>query len=260
MIKIVCWNINSIKQRIEMLQNLMQDEKPDIILLQETKCQDINFPSLEMESMGYNIAFWGQKTFNGVAIFSKGPIEDVQKGLPGFEDDQARFIECITTINNNVLRIASVYVPNGQKIDSEKYEYKMKFMDALNNYMKENIAYDEHFIVAGDYNIAPEEIDVYDPKKLSKSVGFYIDERKILRESFATGMYDSFRLKYPNLQEYSWWDYRTKSFELDKGMRIDNILISPKTCDFLDDAGVMKNIRALPKTSDHAPIFINLNL
>jgi exodeoxyribonuclease-3 len=258
MAKIICWNINSIKQRLNILQDLIQNESPDIILLQETKCQDINFPSLELESLGYNLAFWGQKTFNGVAILSKGPIEDVQKGIPEFEDDQTRFIECITTINGTVMRVASVYVPNGQSVGSEKYQYKISFMHALNNYFKKQISYDELFIVAGDYNIAPEEIDVYDPKKLSKSVGFYIDERKVLRESFATGMYDSFRLKYPNTKEYSWWDYRTKSFELDNGMRIDNILISPKACDSLKEAGILKNYRALPKTSDHAPIFIEL--
>lgn len=238
------------------LEQLIQSEKPDVILLQETKCQDEHFPRMELESYGYNIAIHGQKTFNGVAILSKGPIEDVTKGLPNFQDEQARYIECITTINGQVVRVASVYVPNGQEVGSEKFAYKLGFMKALNDHFATLLSYEELLAVGGDYNIAPEEIDVYDPKTLAKYVGFHIEERKLLRESHNLGMYDSFRAKHPGKQEYSWWDYRTKSFEQDNGMRIDHILVSPLGADKLFEANILRSYRGLEKTSDHAPISV----
>ncbi|MCE2993888.1 MAG: exodeoxyribonuclease III [Alphaproteobacteria bacterium] len=254
MAQIVCWNLNSVNSRLPNLLNFLTQERPDVLLLQEIKCLHEKFPNLELEDLGYNCVINGQKTYNGVAILSKGPIEDSTINLPNFTDAQARYIECVTTINNKAIRVASVYVPNGQEVGSDKFAYKLEFMEALNNHLQSVLSYQEVFAIGGDFNVAPYEIDVHDPKALDGTVGFHIEERKRIHSLMNLGLYDSFRCKHPNSNEFSWWDYRAGSLQNNRGMRIDQIYLSPEGMDVLSDATIYKSERLNHKTSDHAPI------
>lgn len=260
MIKIISWNVNSIRSRMAILEQLISEQTPDVLLLQETKCLDEKFPHLELDSFGYNIACHGQKSYNGVAIMTKGPIEDVTKGLPNFDDEQARYLECVTTINNAAIRVASVYVPNGSEVGSDKFHYKLAFLEALKQHLANNLKYQEIGLFCGDYNVAPEEIDVYDPNYLEGSIGFNMLERKAIRSIINSGYYDLFRHKHHNLQQFSWWDYRASSLQNDRGMRIDYALGTPEATAKLHDLQILKQYRDLNKTSDHAPILCELNL
>lgn len=252
---IISWNVNSIKSRLPLLERFIREHNPDILLLQEIKCIENNFPKLEIESWGYNIAICGQKTFNGVAILSKSPIEDITKKL-NHEEEQARYIECFTTIGNIGFRVASVYVPNGQEVGSDKFSQKMKFYDELNKHLNALSHYDEALVVGGDFNVAPDEIDVYDSKSLEGTIGFHIKERKWFRTILnQNSLFDSFRLINPSQQEFSWWDYRGNSWQHNKGMRIDQILVSSEAADKLTSAGIHHDIRGQEKSSDHAPIY-----
>jgi len=249
---IVSWNVNSVKSRLEHLLNFLDEYSPDVILLQELKCIDEAFPRMEIEEKGYNIATSGQKTYNGVAILSKHPIEDVNKALPGDDADiQARYIEAFT----GGKRVVSVYVPNGQAIGSDKFHYKMAFYDRLYKHLQELLKFDEELVVGGDYNVAPEEIDVYDKRHLEGKLCFTIEERKKFRSLLNLGLSDSFRILHPNTHEFSWWDYRAGSWDQNKGLRIDQILTSPESSDRLIEAGIYIKIRDLAKASDHAPIY-----
>jgi exodeoxyribonuclease-3 len=258
-ITICSWNVNSVNSRLEHLIKVLRENAPDVVLLQELKCLEEKFPAEQISECGYNFAVRGQKTYNGVAILSKHPIEDVCKNLPGDEEsEQARYIEAVTTINGCVIRVASVYVPNGQEVGSEKFAYKMKFFSHLFDHLKKTNANEEIFVVGGDFNVAPENIDVYDAKSLEGSVGFHIDERTWFRKILSTNFYDAFRLKNPDSKEFSWWDYRSGSWQYDKGMRIDNLIISPEAVDLLEDAWVDKAPRAWDRPSDHTTIYIKL--
>lgn len=307
------WNVNSVKARIAHLLDWLKKDQPDIVLLQETKCTDDAFPRMEIEDLGYNLALFGEKSYNGVAIFSKFPLDDVRRGLPGgSEDTQARYIEALVSLpsqltvdsyqltekksvncqlstDNCVLRIASVYVPNGQDASSDKFQYKLKFLDRLHTHMQTLLAYDEMLAVGGDYNIAPEDADVHDPKAWEGSVLTHEEVRKRLRSIFHLGMYDAYRLKFPlppcggglgrgisldalpppprpspikgeGEENYTWWDYRNNAFAKDDGLRIDHFLLSPQAADHISGFRVEKNIRALDKASDHAPVIIHLNI
>lgn len=260
MTKIICWNVNSVNSRLQNLIHFINEENPDILLLQELKCLPEKFPTLELEDLGYNCLINGQKTYNGVAILSKGPIEDATINIPNFKDEQARYIECITTINNKAIRVASVYVPNGQEVGSEKFSYKLSFMEALNDHLKSLLSYQEVLAIGGDFNVAPYEIDVHDPKALDGTVGFHIEERKRIHSLMNLGLYDSFRCKHPTSNEFSWWDYRAGSLQNNRGMRIDQIYLSPECMDLLSDATIYKSERLKEKTSDHAPIGCSLAL
>jgi exodeoxyribonuclease III len=252
MTQVVSWNVNSIKSRLQNFFEFVDKYSPDIILLQELKCLEEAFPRMEIEEKGYNLAISGQKTYNGVAILSKSPIEDICKTLPGDDEDtQARYIEGFTM----GMRVSSVYVPNGQEVGSDKFQYKLRFFDRLNEHVKTLRGYDEQLVIGGDYNVAPEPIDVYNPKALEGGIGFHIEERKKFRKLINNGMADSYRILHPNKQEFSWWDYRSGAWDQNKGMRIDQILLSPQSCDKLLEAGVYNEIRGKEKASDHAPIF-----
>lgn len=245
--------------RLPALLNFLEEEKPSIVLLQETKCMTEKFPRLEIEERGYNILVHGQKTFNGVAILSKGPFEDSTTSIPGFEDEQARYIECLTTIDNKVIRVASVYVPNGQAVGSDKFEYKLRFLNALKTHLANLLKHEEIMAIGGDFNVAPDDIDVFDPKALDGEIGFNIEERKLIREIMNLGLHDSFRIKHPKQREFSWWDYRGSSLRTDSGMRIDQIYLSPEGTDLLQDAKIYKSERVKEKASDHAPIECTLS-
>jgi exodeoxyribonuclease-3 len=253
--KIVTWNVNSVRARLENITDWLRTNHPDVVLLQETKCQNHDFPLETIEDCGYNVAVHGQKSYNGVAILSKYRIEDVLNGLPPFrDDDQARYIEGVT----NGVRVASVYVPNGNTVGSEKYHYKLKFLDHLHDHLKATLLYEEAFIIGGDYNIAPTDDDVNDPAGWHEKILCSTPERKSLRAILNLGYSDAIRIYHQGKGPYTWWDYRSGSWQKDDGLRIDLLLLSPQAVDRLAGAGVDRDPRGLEKASDHAPTWCTL--
>jgi exodeoxyribonuclease III len=260
MFKIATWNVNSIKSRINHVLAFIQEHSPDVLMLQELKCTEDAFPKLEFEDLGYNCAIFGQKTYNGVAILSKYRIEDVLKGFPEFEDDQARYIECVISVEGRAIRVASVYVPNGQSIGSDKYDYKMLFLERLNVHLQSLYELQEITIIVGDYNIASDEIDLYDHHKFEGSICFSHKERVSIKNILNIGYYDAFRARYPDQKSFTWWDYRAGAFQKNEGMRIDYTLLSPEALDLLVDVQHVKSLRKLEKASDHVPEILFLNI
>jgi exodeoxyribonuclease-3 len=266
MLKISTFNVNSIRARLPRFLEWIKISKPDIICLQELKCEENNFPFEIMMDAGYNCAIYGQKTFNGVGILSKFKIEEVVKGID-FDtenpDSQARYIEAIIAVKNNIFRISSIYIPNGgadlalgERIeDSEKFKYKINFFNKLQKRLNVISKYDEYQILAGDFNVAIEAIDIFDPKKFENQILFHPLERQSFRAILNSGYIDIFRTKYPKNQYYSWWDYRGNSYNYNKGARIDYILTSPNLADKVDEVIIEdKNIRNQEKASDHCPV------
>jgi exodeoxyribonuclease-3 len=254
--KIASWNVNSIRQRYQHVADWVHAHECDILLLQEIKVQTENFPFEYFQDLGFNVAVHGQKTFNGVAILSKFPIEDVILGLPTFEGDpQARYIEAFT----GGVRVASVYVPNGQSVGSEKYAYKLDFFERLRQHLAQQITLDEKFVVGGDYNVAPADIDVHDPKVWEGEILCSLQERLAFKSLLNEGLGDAYRLKYPNQRAFSWWDYRSGGFARNDGLRIDHLLLSHRAMDALEDVGIDNFPRSLEKPSDHAPVFCILS-
>lgn len=257
MMNIVTWNINSIRARIPLLLSWLQEKNPDVVLLQETKATDDQFPREEIETLNYNIATYGQKTYNGVAILSKFPIEDITCGIPGFEDDQARYLEAVI----KGARVASVYVPNGMAVGSDKYQYKLEFLNHLKAHVRTLLTYDEAFLLGGDFNVAPRDEDVYDPQGWHEQILCSTRERESLRALIYMGLTDALRALHPQEKDlYTWWDYRGGSWQKNEGMRIDHFLLSPQAVDHLKDAFVDKEVRGLEKASDHAPVVCQLGL
>lgn len=255
MVSVACWNVNSVRPRLAQLLDWLRDSAPDIVLLQETKCVDEAFPAMEIESLGYNLALHGQKTYNGVAILSKFPLDDITRGLPGDDSDvAARYIEAVASLPGKAMRVASVYVPNGQTADSEKFPYKLAFLDRLHDHAQRLLAYDEALVVGGDYNIAPDDSDVHNPVEWEGSVLTHFEVRKRLRRIMNLGLSDAFRLHAPATRAYSWWDYRAGAFQKDDGLRIDHLLISAQAADALRDCYMEKGLRAVEKASDHVPV------
>ena len=258
-ITIATFNVNSVKARLTNLLAWLDETKTDIVLLQELKCIDDAFPAMEIEERGYNIATHGQKTYNGVAILSKFPLDDITRGLAGeATDEQARYIEAVVSIPGGALRVASAYVPNGQEVGSDKFAYKLRFYDRLRAHWQKQISFDEIAVLGGDFNCAPAPIDVYDPTALDGSVCYHPDERAKLRALTFLGLHDAFRLKHPDVQQFSWWDYRGAGFERGHGLRIDHLLLSAQAVDKLDDCWIDENPRAQEKPSDHAPVVCRL--
>ena len=253
--KIATWNVNSIKARLPNILEWLQEAKPDVVLLQETKTIDDAFPAMEIEDLGYNIAIHGQKTYNGVAIFSKYPIEDIERGLPGNdEDEQARYIEA-TISSPNPVRVASIYVPMGTAIGDEKFHYKLNFLDRLITRFEKIHASGEAAVMGGDYNIAPDDSDVYDPAKLHETVLCSTTERKRLRTMMNMGYTDAFRTFNPKGHQYSWWDYRAGAWNKDNGLRIDHLLLTPAAADRLSASDIDRDPRGKEKASDHTPVW-----
>ena len=253
--KIITWNVNSIRARLTNLESVLSAHTPDVVLLQETKTQNETFPLEQLEDLGYNVAIHGQKTFNGVAILSRFPLEDITCGLPTFaHDPQARYIEAVV---KNV-RVSSVYVPNGQSLDSDKYLYKMDFLSRLREHLSKLLSYNEAIVVGGDYNIAPCNDDVHDPEKWKDDILCSPPERKHFYSLLNLGYFDALRLKTPPPGPFTWWDYRRGAWQKNEGLRIDHLLLSPMAADWLDDAGVDSHIRDQDKASDHAPVWCTL--
>jgi exodeoxyribonuclease-3 len=261
MVKIATWNVNSVKSRCtQLLDYIKLAYSPDILCLQELKCETHNFPYLELEGTGYNHAIHGQKTYNGVGILSKYPIDEINTTLPGTEIDhaQARYMEAVISLPHEAIRVVNVYIPNGQAIDSDKFIYKKIFYDRLYHHIKHLLTFNEKLLVVGDFNVAPSPIDVYDPLKSEGNICFHPEERAKFRALLGLGLIDAYRWVHPDTQEFSWWDYREASFQKNNGLRIDHLLLSPQAADAVIAAGIDKHMRNNDKPSDHAPVWCDL--
>ncbi len=263
-LKLATWNINSLKVRLPLVQSWIHTHSPDILLLQEIKCTEDTFPKTLFEDLNYYCAVYGQKAFNGVAILSKFPLEDIQKGFPNLSSSQgleeARYISALVSLPTAALRVASVYVPNGQSVDSLKYQEKLLFLKRLREIMKDLLTYEEILCLGGDYNIAPTDQDVYDPKGWQDHILCSVSERRAFDALLNLGYSDAFSQKHPCKEGFTWWDYRNQSFFKNHGARIDHILLSPQACDALLKCWIDTEPRAQPVPSDHTPLLVELNI
>ncbi len=255
---LISWNVNSVNSRLAHLKQFVDLYNPSVILLQELKCLEDKFPYEALQDLGYNSAIFGQKSYNGVAILSKSRVEDKILGIPESDIIEARYIECSSYINNKCIKLISVYVPQGQDVESEKFSFKLQFFEDLYNRLHNLIKSNESFVIGGDFNVAPDPIDLYNPEKLNGKVGFHIEERRWIKKILSLGLIDIFRELNPETQLFSWWDYRSGGWQGNKGMRIDNLLLTPDLADLIEEAGIKTETRGWDKPSDHAPIYITL--
>jgi exodeoxyribonuclease III len=258
-VKIATWNVNSVRQRTEHLLRYLREVAPDVLCLQELKCVDAAFPSLEVEALGYNVAVHGQKGFNGVALLSKAPIE-VTRGLAGDADDeQARYIEAIVPDARGIVRVASIYVPNGNPPRTDKYTYKLAFMDRLIAHAKVLLALEEVFVLAGDYNVIPTPRDCADPAAWAGDALFLPETRARFRTLLNLGLTDALRATTDEAGLYTFWDYQAGAWQRNKGIRIDHLLLSPQAADRLTEVVIDRERRGDDKPSDHVPVRIELS-
>jgi exodeoxyribonuclease-3 len=259
--RIATWNVNSIKQRLDHMVNWLNERQPDIVCLQETKCLDEAFPREPFEALGYNVAAHGQKAFNGVAILSKLRFDEVTQRLPGDDaDEQARFLEATISTASGALRVASIYLPNGNPPETEKYSYKLKWMDRLLGYARERLELEEPLILAGDYNVIPTAADVYNPAAWSNDALFLPTTRERFRALLNLGLTDAVRALTDTPGLYTFWDYQAGCWQKNWGIRIDHALLSPQAADRLLTASIDKHVRGLEKPSDHVPLVIDLHI
>jgi exodeoxyribonuclease-3 len=259
--RIATWNVNSIRQRMDNLQAWLKERQPDIVCLQEIKCMDDAFPREPLEALGYNVAVHGQKTFNGVALLSKLPFDEVAPGLIGDDGDvQARFLEAIISVKSGALRVISLYLPNGNPPDSDKYSYKLNWMTRLINFSRERLQLEEPMLLAGDFNVIPTISDVRRPDAWKNDALFLPRTREKFRALINLGLTDAVRAvsDAPNL--YTFWDYQAGAWAKDDGIRIDHVLLSPQAADRLLDAGIDRHVRGWDKPSDHVPVYVDLDI
>lgn len=255
MLKIASWNVNSLKVRLEQVLSWLQTSNCDILAIQELKMDNNNFPIDIFVKMGYYCVYNGQKTYNGVAIISKLPIESIIYDIPGFIDPQKRVISVII----KGIRVICAYVVNGESLNSEKFIYKMTWLDNFKNYIKNSLNSNKNLIVLGDFNIAPQDIDVYDVTKWQNTILFSDLEKKAFQDILNLGLYDSFRLLNNEPKHYTWWDYRNFSFKRNLGVRIDHILISESLKQYVHSCVIDIKQRKNERPSDHTPIILYLN-
>ena len=248
--RLATWNVNSLKVRLPHLTDWLAPTNPEVVCLQELKCTDEKFPRAELEAAGYQCAYAGQKTYNGVAILSRLPLSAICAGIPGFQDEQQRVIAA--TVGE--LRVICVYCPNGQAVGSEKYAYKLRWFAALKEYLAAEISRHPRLVVAGDFNIAPEDRDVHDPQAWEGQILVSAPERSAWRALLDLGLQDTFRLFEQPEKIYSWWDYRMLGFRRNAGMRIDHVLVSAELAARCTACSVDKAPRKLERPSDHAPV------
>ncbi|YBV97611.1 exodeoxyribonuclease III [Phyllobacteriaceae bacterium JZ32] len=259
--KIATWNINGVKARIDNLLHWLKDSSPDVVCLQEIKSVDEQFPRLEIEALGYHVETHGQKGFNGVAILSKNTPDEVFRGLPGEEtDEQARFIEAVFSRAAGVVRIVSLYLPNGNPVNSEKYLYKLAWMERLQRWTERRLALEEPLVLAGDYNVIPQPEDAKQPELWLNDALFLPDTRQAFRRLENLGLCDALRAVSDAPGLYSFWDYQAGAWQKNNGIRIDHMMLSPEAADHLISAGIEKHVRAWEKPSDHVPVTIELAL
>ena len=248
--KITTWNVNSLKVRLPQVLAWLQSHQPDALCLQETKTEDGSFPSVEIANAGYQSVFAGQKTYNGVAILSKVSASEPVMAIPDFDDTQKRVLAA--TING--VRVVCLYVPNGQSVGSDKYQYKLAWLQATTAWLKNELAANPHMVVVGDFNIAPADIDVHDPKAWEGQVLCSDAEREALRRLLAIGLKDGLRLVEPEAQMFTWWDYRMNAFKRKMGLRIDHVLVSEALAAKCKACSVDLEPRRHERPSDHAPV------
>jgi exodeoxyribonuclease-3 len=254
--RLVTWNVNSLKVRLPQVLDWLAAHAPDVVCLQETKLEDANFPADALRAAGYEAAYAGQKTYNGVAILSRVPAQDVAAGIPGFADEQKRVLSA--TVDG--VRVVCVYVPNGQSVGSEKYQYKLRWLEALRAWLAGELRSHERLAVLGDYNIAPADEDVHDPKQWEGQVLFSEPEREALRQIGAAGLKDAFRLFPQAEKSFTWWDYRMNAFKRGMGLRIDHILLSEPLARTCTACTIDLEPRRNERPSDHAPVVAELKL
>jgi exodeoxyribonuclease-3 len=253
-VKLATWNVNSLNVRLPHVLDWLHDNPIDVLCLQETKQEDSKFPYDALKAVGYDAIHIGQKTYNGVAIISRHPLSEVQRNIPNFDDDQQRVIAA--TING--IRVICAYIPNGQAVDSDKYQYKMRWLNALTNWLKTELVAHPKLILLGDYNIAPEDRDCHDPAAWVGQVLVSPAEREAFQSLVNLGLHDSFRLFEQDEKSFSWWDYRMMGFRRNFGMRIDHILVSDALKSACIAATIDKAPRKLERPSDHTPVLLEI--
>ncbi len=252
--KLATWNVNSLKVRLPHVLEFLDKHKPDALCLQEIKLEDPNFPIKDINAAGYQAVFAGQKTYNGVAILSPTPAVDVCIGIPSLDDPQKRVIAA--TVNG--VRVVCVYIPNGEAVESDKYQYKLNWLMALIVWLKQELAVHGKLALLGDYNIAPEDRDVFDPKQWAGKVLFSDPEKAAFKDLVALGLADSFRMFDQADKSYSWWDYRMNGFKRNLGVRIDHILLSTELAKSCKSCAIDTDFRAKERPSDHAPVIAEI--
>jgi exodeoxyribonuclease III len=259
--KIATWNINGVKARLEGAITWLKEASPDVACFQEIKSVTEAFPAEPFEELGYNVAVHGQKGFNGVAIVSKRPLDEVAvRGLPGDEaDNHARYIEVVTSADSGgVVRVGNLYLPNGNPVGTDKFTYKLAWMRRLNERARDLLRLEEPFVLLGDYNVIPEPVDAKNPQAWTEDALFQPETRAAYRSLLNLGLVDAVRACHPQAGLYTFWDYQAGAWQKDHGIRIDHILVSPQAADRLAGAGVDKFTRGWEKPSDHVPVWIEL--
>lgn len=262
-LKIATWNINGIKARHDTLIAWLKEASPDIVCLQEIKSIDENFPRSQIESLGYNLETHGQKSFNGVALLSKLPFDEVNRGLPDLpgqtsEDEQARFIEGLFSTSYGAIRVACLYLPNGNPVDTEKFPYKLAWMDRLKAWAAERLSLEEPLVMAGDYNVIPQGEDCHDPSVWAGDALFREESRSAYRGLINQGFCDAVRASTDESGVYTFWDYQAGAWPKNHGIRIDHLLTSPEMTDKLSKVGIDKHVRDWEKPSDHVPVWMEI--
>lgn len=253
--RIATWNVNSLKVRLPHLLDWLKATQPDVVCLQETKTEDCNFPLDALRAAGYHAVFSGQKTYNGVAILARSELGSVQHGIPDFEDEQKRVIAA--TVGG--IRFVCVYIPNGQAVNSDKYAYKLRWMEALTLWLNGEIKQHSRLALLGDFNIAPEDRDVHDPAAWEGNILVSDPERTAFRQLEALGLIDAFRLFEQPDKAYSWWDYRMMAFRRNLGLRIDHIMLSPALSAACSACSIDRAPRKLERPSDHTPVIAEVD-
>ncbi len=248
--KIATWNVNSLNVRLPQVIAWLAEAQPDVLALQETKLIDEKFPVAEVAAAGYQVVFSGQKTYNGVAILSKQPPAAVVKDIPGLDDPQRRIVAALC----GDMRILNLYIPNGESVESDKYQYKLGWLEKINTFIAAEIKRYPRLVVLGDFNIAPEDKDVHDPQRWAGKVLCSDPEREAFQRLLATGLCDTFRLFDQTEQQFSWWDYRMNAFRRNMGLRIDHILASTPLCEQCHSCVIDKGPRKNERPSDHTPV------
>jgi exodeoxyribonuclease-3 len=259
-VRIATWNVNSVNARLETVLRWFEAERPDVACLQEIKCVDEKFPAEAFEALGYNVVVHGQKAYNGVALLSKTPLEDVRKGLPGDEgDDHARYLEAVVS-GPRPVRVAAIYLPNGNPIGTEKFAYKLKWLERLNAHARALLALEEPLVVAGDFNVIPEADDADNPAAWMGDALFQPESRAAFRALKWLGLTDAYMAADGAPAGYTFWDYQAGAWPRNHGIRIDHLLLSPKAADRLAGVTIHRDVRGWDRPSDHVPVVAQLSL
>jgi len=258
-VKIATWNVNSVKVRLPHLLDFLETAQPDVVCLQEIKCLENDFPRLEVQALGYHVEALGQRAYNGVAILSKEPPRDLVRGLHGDDgDDHARYLEATFGTDGNEVRVASIYLPNGNPIGTDKFTYKLAWMDRLVRRARELLRREMPFVLAGDYNIIPTDDDVYNPVAFRDDALTQPESRARFRALLHLGLTDAYRVFHREPHRYTYWDYQAGRWSRDEGLRIDHLLLSPQAAERIAGCAIDKSPRGKERASDHTPIWCDL--